>query len=550
MSTFDPTVHALVRRIYCPTLGLGELAAALLPEFVRLVGATGGRLRFSDGAAIEHGRPCHEPPRRWSEPVGALDAPVHAAEWQSTPAHASPAPRPALTHTAPLIYGGQAFGELSLRWDGGPPGASFGLCTAFARELAVLASRHAVRSWTRERFDQALLLVGLSPQLRDVEAAVERAGETDLPVILRGEFGTEVVAIAVSLHCGGTTRTAPFVELHCPSLGPAEAAQALACGFERAAAGTLFLCGVEALPLAAQMQLMRLMPSSLGQCVNGRSGPQPRLVASTSADLRQLVRDGLFLRALLNELDVLSIEVPPARARTGDMRYLVRYFLHKRGFSVAHKWSDELLAACEAYVWPENLFEVERALARLGVMTGDAPILTGDVARHAPWLLAAPGGAAPDREVPGPEGEPPPGPAAAPSAAPPDIDGWIRAIVARDFTAVPALHDCLRRALLYIGDHYQEPISLTQLARSAHVSPSHLSFLFKQALGTNFKLVLARLRIEKAKLLLAQNGHQRITEVAANAGFTDLSHFEKTFRRFVAVCPREYRSRLVAAPAP
>ncbi|WP_163547000.1 helix-turn-helix transcriptional regulator, partial [Klebsiella pneumoniae] len=86
---------------------------------------------------------------------------------------------------------------------------------------------------------------------------------------------------------------------------------------------------------------------------------------------------------------------------------------------------------------------------------------------------------------------------------------------------------------LYLGEHFAESISLDQLARQAHVSPSHLSFLFRSTLDIQFKTLLGRIRIHKAKEILAAQTRRQITDVAMSVGFTDLSHFEKSFRRVV-----------------
>ena len=111
----------------------------------------------------------------------------------------------------------------------------------------------------------------------------------------------------------------------------------------------------------------------------------------------------------------------------------------------------------------------------------------------------------------------------------------------RNLDELAKLHDGLRKALLYLGEHYAEPVSLDQLARQAHVSPSHLSFLFRSTLSTSFKPLLQRMRVDKAKELLGSGARHRITEVAMSVGFGDLSHFEKSFRRIVGQSPRDYR---------
>ncbi|KAG1240828.1 hypothetical protein G6F68_017281 [Rhizopus microsporus] len=172
---------------------------------------------------------------------------------------------------------------------------------------------------------------------------------------------------------------------------------------------------------------------------------------------------------------------------------------------------------------------MERVVVRLAVMTGGRSIRREDLLRHAPGLML--GEAAVDAERPLPEGETlqavgAAAQAAASTAPAPSHDG---------------LHDGLKRALAYLKDHAAEPVTLGDLARQAHVSQSHLGFLFRSELGTTFKLLLQQQRIEHAKQLLRGGQRLRITDVALQVGFGDLSHFEKSFRRLVGVSPRSYR---------
>jgi AraC-like DNA-binding protein len=111
----------------------------------------------------------------------------------------------------------------------------------------------------------------------------------------------------------------------------------------------------------------------------------------------------------------------------------------------------------------------------------------------------------------------------------------------KDFSITVDLHISLQRALRYIRQHYLEDIALSELAKNAFVSPSHLSYLFKSELGTSFKTLLACLRIEKAKRLLVQDKDARITDICLESGFGDLSHFEKTFKKWAGCKPKDFR---------
>ena len=104
----------------------------------------------------------------------------------------------------------------------------------------------------------------------------------------------------------------------------------------------------------------------------------------------------------------------------------------------------------------------------------------------------------------------------------------------------------MKRALTYVAGNFDHDISLTQLAKQSFFSPSHLSFLFKKTLGTSFKGMLSVIRIEKAKQLLLEKPCDSVTEISLDAGFGDLSHFEKTFKRNTGLNPREFRRRKLA----
>ncbi|QCI69491.1 helix-turn-helix domain-containing protein [Phreatobacter stygius] len=479
--------------------------------------------------------PSAPPPRTRS-----VDDAVHAAEWFGVERPIPPPPAARAVHgkagrILPLAYADTPIGELQLigRTAGDAKGPPQPWLAGFARQLAFLIMRYEVEVWANRRLGASMRLVGMGRVLQDLETHLERAARTDLPVLLTGEFGTEKPQLAATIHYGSARRDQPFVEVNCaePLGSPVE-------WFEKAAGGTVFLSGIDELPPALQRRLPLTMRSSLGQWLADAAAPDVRVIAASTADLRERVRDGRFSQALLAELDFLSIAAPPLRDRPEDMEALVAAAFERRGFSPADKRSDALLAACRAYAWPENLFELERVVARLAVMTDGRPIERDDILRHTPWIASAP----PLRPRPQKATAFQEAPARpfeyAPSGG---LDRWVHCALNKDTAELERLHDALRKALLYLGDHYAEPISLGQLARQAHVSQSHLSFLFRSALDTQFKTLLGRIRIHKAKEILATQMRRQITDVAMSVGFTDLSHFEKSFRRMVGQTPREFR---------
>lgn len=489
-------VSEMLQRAYRPHRSLPDLLGAFVKEFSQHQALRGGRVHL-----------------RGTGTGSAEDAATAA----------SPPQAPGSSQRVPIRYGGEVLGELQLEGEpGGLDSRALALGELFAHRCAHLIKRYEAQAWAEQALSRPLLLVGACEALKRMEEFVERAAASRLPVLLRGEFGTEKMELAAALHSGGPRRRGPFVEINC-----AHAQGEPADWFGRAGGGTLYLHEVDELPAALQGQLSHSIRGLQAATVDVDPVHAIRVIASTSADLEQRVRERQFSRALLAGLEFLTVDIPPLRERTEDIGALVARSLQMHGFNPQVIGGD-VLDTLRSHDWPGNLLEMERVVVRLAVMTGGRSIRREDVLRHAPGLVASADAAAP---VPVSLAIDPP---AAEATRQEDA-------VAAPVSAHEGLHDGLKRALAYLKDHAAEPVTLGDLARQAHVSQSHLGFLFRSELGTTFKLLLQQLRIEHAKQLLRGGQRLRITDVALQVGFGDLSHFEKSFRRVVGVSPRSYR---------
>jgi AraC-like DNA-binding protein len=95
-------------------------------------------------------------------------------------------------------------------------------------------------------------------------------------------------------------------------------------------------------------------------------------------------------------------------------------------------------------------------------------------------------------------------------------------------------------AAMWIEAHAHQPVSLEEAARQANLSPFHFLRLFARVLGVTPHQYLVRSRLRRAARLLADNT-RTITEVAFDAGFTDVSNFVRTFHRAARISPRRFR---------
>ncbi|GAF09490.1 two-component response regulator YesN [Paenibacillus pini JCM 16418] len=92
----------------------------------------------------------------------------------------------------------------------------------------------------------------------------------------------------------------------------------------------------------------------------------------------------------------------------------------------------------------------------------------------------------------------------------------------------------------YLERHYAEDISLQDMATRFFFSREYISRRFKQEFSVNISDFLARIRIEKAKLLLL-NPQLRISQIAEMVGYPDEKYFSKVFKKQEGRTPNEYR---------
>ncbi len=108
-------------------------------------------------------------------------------------------------------------------------------------------------------------------------------------------------------------------------------------------------------------------------------------------------------------------------------------------------------------------------------------------------------------------------------------------IAARHDEPVP-----VARAKEYVKDRSADRVTMRGAAEHVHLSAFYFCKMFKKATGMTFTEYVSRVRIEKAKNLLA-NPHARVSEVAFASGFQSIPHFNRVFRKYAGMAPRQYR---------
>ena len=114
---------------------------------------------------------------------------------------------------------------------------------------------------------------------------------------------------------------------------------------------------------------------------------------------------------------------------------------------------------------------------------------------------------------------------------------------AEDETAKEAGNHLVKAALSYMKEHCTEQhLSLSDVADHVYVSQWHLSKLLNRETNQSFFDLLGNMRIARAKKLLADPS-LRIHEIAEIAGFSDVAHFSRSFKKLTGLTPGEYRDQ-------
>lgn len=108
-------------------------------------------------------------------------------------------------------------------------------------------------------------------------------------------------------------------------------------------------------------------------------------------------------------------------------------------------------------------------------------------------------------------------------------------------TQIPVSHSVVNDMTLYLQTHYQENISLAELAKRFSFTPNYCGQLFKKVTGLSFNDYINNVRL-KCSCNLLLNSNLSIKEIAFESGFNSVEHFYTVFKRFYGITPAKYRT--------
>jgi DNA-binding NtrC family response regulator len=281
-----------------------------------------------------------------------------------------------------------------------------------ARELQIIVKRALERlrmdrdisrlqSEIERRYDFRAL-VGTSPPMDTLKAAIRRVSDSGATVILRGESGTGKELVARAIHFNSPRRKEPFVAVNCSALpenlvedelfghekGAFTGADRRREGrFELAHGGTLFLDEIGTLTSPVQAKLLRVLESRRFERLGGKEtlSVDIRLIAATNQDLEEDVAAKRFRQDLYYRINVVRLDLPPLRDRGSDIGLLATQFLERfcrTNNVVPRRLSADALNSLLSYAWPGNVRELEHLMESVSLMAEGEVIEAADLPFH------------------------------------------------------------------------------------------------------------------------------------------------------------------------
>ncbi|HEY6368767.1 MAG TPA: sigma 54-interacting transcriptional regulator [Candidatus Binatia bacterium] len=247
---------------------------------------------------------------------------------------------------------------------------------------------------TEHNFEE---IIGQSAPVRQLLRKIEQVAPTESTVLIRGETGTGKELLARAVHDRSRRKDRPLVKVNCGSIpsGLVEselfghekgaftgATQRRIGRFELANGGTIFLDEVTELPLDTQVKLLRVLQEGEFERVGSSQTIKVdvRVIAATTRDLKEIVKNGTFRSDLFYRLNVFPLEVPSLRDRKDDIPLLVNFFLSKFGKKLGKEVrgvSQRTMEGLINYSWPGNVRELQNVIERSMVLAG-GPIIQID----------------------------------------------------------------------------------------------------------------------------------------------------------------------------
>jgi transcriptional regulator with AAA-type ATPase domain/ferredoxin len=313
-----------------------------------------------------------------------------------------------LTPTSLIVLPQQNFEQLFSQ----APDISLALLKGFASRLnrkdeeilKAYENEQAYQQFVSQESDLSLPdLIGQTRTINNLRKKIHAAAETDVPVLVLGEAGTEKLVVAGTIHKNSDRSSAPFLSMDAEditiegygaipdteggSLQLEMAQSSVLFGYERGAfaisqtrglgllqicrRGTVVIENVDKLTPGVQQKLHAFLEHGTFETVGGQVpiASSARIIVTSAKDLTQLAGEGLFDAGLMERLQGSVMTVPPIRKRKSDLRLLVDFLIIMECFKTPDRKlikgiSPEAYQRIMEYDWPGNMDELQIVIRR------------------------------------------------------------------------------------------------------------------------------------------------------------------------------------------
>ena len=232
-----------------------------------------------------------------------------------------------------------------------------------------------------------------------IREIIDQIKDANVPVLISGESGTGKEIIARSIHRHSSRNNEPFVGVNCAAL-PSNLLESELFGYEKGAFtgahqrhvgkfeqannGSLLLDEITEMDPNLQAKLLRVLQEKEVERIGG-TGPIPvntRIIATTNRNISRQVAEKKFRQDLYYRLYVIHIEVPPLRARNGDVQLLSQTFLDNfcRQFNKQPMtFSPQAIEKLRSHHWPGNVRELQNIIQRTVLLATGSVIDANDI---------------------------------------------------------------------------------------------------------------------------------------------------------------------------
>ncbi len=256
-----------------------------------------------------------------------------------------------------------------------------------ANKVQLERENRRLQTQLEKKFDFAGV-VGESPAMLKILDKLNRAADSNVPVLLQGESGTGKELCAEAIHFNSPRRKGPFIPVNCAGLsdtlleselfghvrGAFTGAESDRKGFfAMADGGTLFLDEIGDMPQNMQAKLLRVLEDQVVVPVGAVKGTKVdvRIISATNQNLEEMIEKKEFRQDLYYRIRGVNIQIPSLRQRKADIPLLLNHFLEE--FAASEKrevkgFTPAAIRVLKSYDWPGNIRELRNCVKMMVVM--------------------------------------------------------------------------------------------------------------------------------------------------------------------------------------